>query len=316
MEVLQSLSDPNDWPMLQGMVHPDVVDSLVRPGWVSDGPEGKYPGLAALRDLCQAVRDTPLQKMLIGRWRQARDAAITNDPDAAQKLLTIWAKELVQVPNALPAQRDALRALRKWGSVWKWELLPLHWDYERPVNYDANEMGQNVRYRYSAKARSMVIAEVKQLGIREATGTVVDPAEVVVSAGLAPAGYKQLRDSLKDANALEFVHRLEEWPSSTVNGHLDAEIIQLLSDFCGPDGDETRRLNPAEADNAYEAIMDVLVGLNFSPFEPKTIHEYEAGAVKVIGLRPATTGRVTRVVRPGLRDKNGQLRLPAEVEVE
>ena len=56
--------------------------------------------------------------------------------------------------------------------------------------------------------------------------------------------------------------------------------------------------------------------LRLRTFAPARYQEYPADWLQVVTERGMVTGRVRRVLRPGLQDEQGRLRVPAVTQVE
>jgi hypothetical protein len=111
--------------------------------------------------------------------------------------------------------------------------------------------------------------------------------------------------------------RISMFPDSAVNGTLAVVAVQFFVEFWAEPGQSWRERDAGRAATFGErlgAFMQHALGL--FPFSPGTYQEFPDGWMQRVGGRGMVTGRVRRVLRPGLQDSQNQLRVPAVVEVE
>ena len=217
------------------------------------------------------------------------------------------AADATGVLTALADRADrALTCLRGWAAGFGVELLPRAWSFASPPSADAlRAEGAEVAAVYRPDDPAGAVVRVKAFGFA-ADGAVVRPAVVSVSAGPAPAGLAELEavadEALRD--------RLRGWRAASLAGTAEAAAIETFVEFwdtrpAGPD--------PAVADQ-LAAVLHGAFGL--APFYPANFQDRPPGWVRAEGGGRMTTGRVRAVLRPGLTDRAGEMRVPARVVVE
>jgi hypothetical protein len=111
--------------------------------------------------------------------------------------------------------------------------------------------------------------------------------------------------------------RISAFPDAAVNGTLGVVAVQFFVDFWAELGEPWRQHEPESAAGFAERLCCFLQhALGLFTFASATYQEFPDGWLQRIGARGMVTGRVRRVVRPGLQDAQNQLRVPALVEVE
>ena len=104
---------------------------------------------------------------------------------------------------------------------------------------------------------------------------------------------------------------------AALKGALESAAVQFYVDFWGPDGDSWRQRDPARAGQFAERLAFFLEKeLRLSSFAPARYQDFPPDWLEVRAERGMVTGRVRRVLRPGLQDERGRLRVPAMVQVE
>lgn len=111
--------------------------------------------------------------------------------------------------------------------------------------------------------------------------------------------------------------RIGVFPECVVNGTLAVVAVQVFVDFWAELGDEWRKRDGGSARAFADRLASFLQhALGLFTFSPMTYQEFPDGWLQRVGGRPMVSGRVRRVLRPGLQDGQNQLRVPALVEVE
>jgi hypothetical protein len=148
--------------------------------------------------------------------------------------------------------------------------------------------------------------------------TVFRPAVVEVSAGPLPAGFEDLEQAgerLPRGNELR--RRVAGLRGAAEGDYLREAVLGLYSDFWGDAGNDARDADPdaaSEVGDRLNALLADAYGLR--PFFPVNVHDLPSGWITVASGSRVMTGVVTRVLRPGLQDDHGHLRIPAVVEVD
>lgn len=128
--------------------------------------------------------------------------------------------------------------------------------------------------------------------------------------------FGEMLDMTRDTEPV--VHeRISAFPHAAVNGTLGVVAVQFFVDFWAELGQPWREREPERAAAFGERLCGFLQhALGLFPFAPASYQEFPDGWLQRVGGRGMVTGRVRRVVRPGLQDAQNQLRVPALVEVE
>jgi hypothetical protein len=151
-------------------------------------------------------------------------------------------------------------------------------------------------------------------------GEAVRACAASASAGPAPAGLGDLEEGIRGAEAgcwEEVRRRLRGWRQACLDDTLELAAVGLYTDFFGEFGDAARRDDPDRAAAFAEKLLGVMEqGFGLTAFRPKSYLDFPDGWMERASRRGMVSGRVTRVLRPGLKDAAGDLRVPALVEVE
>lgn len=176
--------------------------------------------------------------------------------------------------------------------------------------------GVTVRQTFAA-ARVGTVLTTNRAGFRTAD-EVFRPAVVEVSLGPAPAGFNELEKAAERLPAGSELRRAVAGLRAAAHGnYLREAVLQLYSDVWGEMGMTARNTDPAataEVGARLAALLTDAFGLR--PFHPVNVHDFPSGWISVAAGSRVMTGVVTRVLRPGLQDDHGNLRIPAVVEVE
>jgi hypothetical protein len=145
------------------------------------------------------------------------------------------------------------------------------------------------------------------------------PARLVVPQP-APPGFHVLRRLLHppegDAEAAVW-NRVNEWKQAAKNGTLELAAVQFFVDFWGELGDLLRKTDPDKAREVARLLAELMPGeFKLYPFYPVAFQDYPDGWLQRLPGPNMVTGKVLRVVRPGLQDEQQHIRVPALVEVE
>ncbi len=258
--------------------------------------------------------------------RMAEFATGTDDPAGlAADVLDAFASLAVGPLGKLTRERTAwldsvLDCIRGWFAGHDVRIMPNPWSFANPPTPDDLQgSGVTVAVVYRTEEPLGQVIRVKNFGMAH-RDRVLRPAAVSVSSGVAPSGLPELEELLTEtthAAVRELADRLREWRSASLAGRLESAAVEVFVLYW----DRLRGLWSAEAPDASAAFGERLAAFlieNFSlaPFYPTTFQERPAGWVQLIDGARMTTGRVREVVRPGLADRDGELRVPARVNVE
>jgi hypothetical protein len=280
--------------------------------------------LRAALDLEPAVAAVPgvapLLQGLVGAEREAyaRGSPVADPVKALRPVLEGFAQA---APKVAPAQADALLdGLRRYAATHKLEILPRHWSRGavlRREDLAADETEGAVVF-FDARPAGEVVAVVRLglsgQGVREQSG-------VRISGGPAPEGYPELVKlaAAGGAPAADFLTKLRSWPASRLEAedHLDIEAVDLFVAFHDPAGDPWRAADPGAAQAFGQAIGRILESaFGLVLFSPRSMQEHPPSWLDVRNSDAVVSGRVRRVLRPGLKYPDGRLRIPAIVTLE
>ncbi len=158
---------------------------------------------------------------------------------------------------------------------------------------------------------------VRQFGL--ATGDeILRPAQVVVSAGRPPTGVGELdalAGSAPGAGGEALRSMLADLRPAALAGNIQRGLVAVFSAYWDAAA-EWGLVDPAGADRFREVLPDCMAAGNLSVFTPGGAFDHPVGWVEVSPTCRLVTGRITRVVCPGLLGEGGRLWRPARVEAE
>jgi hypothetical protein len=276
----------------------------------------------AAESIRQLVSSTPAFRNL-----QPQVDALVRAGEATEKVAnTELAISLLDGLAAIPPSSDLASALdslleqsRRWCAPCGWEILPRGWSFQSsPLPEEPPREHQHVQYEFHAAPRGSII-RVKRFGLAQGDN-VLRECELAVSVGPEPAGYAELAEFLTKRGPIgskPFRERLKSWPEAAVTGTLEMVAVQFFVDFWGALGEELRSRDPESAQELSSRLIAVLrQNWKLYPFYPAAYQDHPDGWLQRAPGRNMVTGRVRRVLRPGLQDEEGHLRVPALVEVE
>lgn len=291
-----------DWPTATSRTTDEPFDTVVevRPDGsvtLSDGPVSV--AFAAFHELYDATRDEH-SWWAGGRWRRARQLCRTPEAAGVARLAGQWIEE------CSPGDAEAEFVCR-WAEACGLTV----------VRADGVDMtGVTVRHVFAAAPAGMVVGGNRagfNIGDEVLRPTVVD-----VSAGPLPVGFTELERAGEELpRGCELRRRVAELRGAAEGNYLREAVLGLYSDFWGDAGTAARDTDPdatADVGDRLSALLADAYGLR--PFFPVNVHDLPSGWITVAPGSRVMTGVVTRVLRPGLQDDHGHLRIPAVVEVE
>jgi hypothetical protein len=219
-----------------------------------------------------------------------------------------WSELTIFARGVLAQHHVVVELVREPTQPIEWYEMPIEQDVPQPV---VERVGLAVRRppgNWLLFPRGRLIIPIS---------TIVYPAATIDA---MPEGYRDLLESVTDpANDFEdeLLRRLNEWPAAAADNSLDIVAVQFYVDFWHGIHERWRRDaldHAAIFVSRLEYFLQHALGL--FPFCPVTYQDFPDGWLQRIPGPPMVTGRVRRVVRPGLQDDQNQLRLPALVEVE
>ncbi|MDG2013752.1 MAG: hypothetical protein P8J33_09620, partial [Pirellulaceae bacterium] len=232
-------------------------------------------------------------------------------------------RELVQLiadesiwPEAAISQRDQfLAATRRWADIYRYKLIPEMFTYaESAVPAGDKEELESIFCDVSEVGRAIV----SQFGILDPQGSALQKEKCVISAGPPPAGYEQLKAALITEDGLQQLCGLmEQWPAQRVKSEralhnaIKGEFFDAL--FKAIDNLD----DAAKAAQIQEIFAETLKSeLSAFLFSPTRIGDVDDGWWKPINRSETMSGKIKKVIKPGLRDNKGLLIAPAVVELD
>ena len=272
---------------------PHATDSRVT---LSDGPVSATT--EAFAGLFRMTADDP-RWWDGGRWAEARGSSQSPDAGRVAMLAGRWLDECQPTD-------DQVEAVCGWAEACGLTVV-------RADSPDAP--GVTVQQVFAAAPVGTVLGG-NRVGFRTAE-TVFRPAVVEVSLGQAPAGFSELEQAGEGLPSCELRRLVAELRAAAEGSYLREAALQLYTDFWGDAGVNARATDAdatAEVGERLNTLLADAYGLR--PFHPVNVHDFPSGWITVAAGSRVMTGVVTRVLRPGLQDDHGHLRIPAVVEVE
>ncbi|HLW65983.1 MAG TPA: hypothetical protein VKS79_11800 [Gemmataceae bacterium] len=276
----------------------------------------------AAESIRQLISSTPAIRSLEAPANAIIKASQNLEQQASVELAASFLDALAGIqPTA--ENESALEAMleqtRRWCAEFGWAILPRDWRFQsasRPQ--DAQPRSQHVQLEFHPAPPGSVI-RVTRFGLAQGDEVLCE-CELAVSAGPEPAGYADLADLLTHRTPIggnAFRERLQAWPEAAMAGTLEMTAVQMFVDFWGALGESLRNRNREAAQEFSSRLTDVLrQNWRLYPFYPAAYQDHPDGWLQRAPGRNMVTGRVRRVLRPGLQDEEGHLRVPALVEVE
>lgn len=290
-EQMRSLAMANDW--LAAVEAPAHALVEIAASGSSDGADSAAGSF--LDAVVQAIADT----------HHGTDAAVS-----FRKLPKPHAAVLEQM----------LGHARRWCGHFGLEILPRGWSFLQPLEHGELQSDErSCAYLFRPDEKRGSVYRVRTFGLKQGDRALRECA-VSVSAGAAPAGLAELEEVIKvaaDHGEEVLLERLRGWREAAFQSTLDLVIVQFFVDFWGELGEELRQQHPDLARDFSMRLFDVLkLEFKLYPFYPVAYQEHPDGWLQRVSGRSMVSGRVRRILRPGLQDENGQLRVPALVDVE
>lgn len=257
---------------------------------------------------------TQIQNQLFG--------SLLGRDDPATVAITI-ADRLIELANPDPRRLawldQVFGTLRGWGCGVGIRFLPANWSFSASPTVDTLDTdGVELVPVYKQDLPKGVPVRVKVLGV--ATGeTILRPAIVPLSAGPVPNGLAELEDELHDLNGpiVDTLRgQLLSWRAASLKGIFESAAVDTFVHFWDELSQPLREEQPERVDAITRNLALVMTAsLGYTLLEPTHFLDCPEGWVQIAEGR-LTSGRVRRVLRPGLSDADRKLRTPAVVEVE
>lgn len=278
-----------------------------------DGPAG--PAAAVWAEVAALPADAPLRAAARAWVADILAGRPADDPDPLAGLLVALGDT---DPSAVASPDAVLAAVRSWAAANGWAVLPADWSYAGGGAAPAAGEGLAVRAVFRRDTPAGQAVRVKRFGL-VAAGRVVTPGEVVVSAGPPPHGLTDLEALAAAAPgpaAAELGAAFQGLRPAGAGGYLELAALDLYTRFWDGVRPAWEAADPAGADRFGRGLGVLMAeGFGLAGFAPANFRDHPDGWVLVPPGTRMTTGRVTRVLRPGLTAA-GELRVPARVEAE
>ncbi len=223
-----------------------------------------------------------------------------------------------KVGKVAPAWDEFLKRVREWASGLGFIVLPEEWTFAGGGSASEPVHGLNAKVVFRRDVPPGRIAKVKAFGLL-GPGGVDHTGEIVVSAGEPPLGLTELEalvEPLEGEAGEDLRGAFRALRPAGAGGFLELAAIDLFTRFWD-------QVQPAWSATDSEAASKFADGLNAMLREsfklemilPTNYRDHPAGWVFVPPGTRMISGRVVRVLRPGLASA-GELRVPARVEAE
>jgi hypothetical protein len=148
---------------------------------------------------------------------------------------------------------------------------------------------------------------VKQFGLTQGD-EILQPLKVSYSAGPAPIGFTELEQAVtQEPSAADLVPLLKGWRLASFEGALEHAAIDFYLQFW----------SQPRPEQLQELVLIVLQeGFQLVPFYPTRVQDHPSEALQLVDSTRMVSGRIREVLRPGLLDGEGHLRVPARVIAE
>jgi hypothetical protein len=281
----------------------------------SDAPADARDPAAATREAAARL-DRPAVREAVEKLAAAAAAAA----DPAEPLLALL-DAMLPPPADAEAADALLDRLRSWATGLGFEVRPAGWSYrlKPPFGTAILDGGTSFAYFHKDIPRGTPY-RLLSFGLRHGDA-VVRPAGVAVSAGPPPEDFGELVALVRGQTAVPgttgLADGLHRWQQAALDGTLENVAVQFFVEYWGQLGRPLREHAPALAADFARLLAGVLrKAFGLQAFAPTRFDEHPAGWAEVTPGSPGRTGRVRTVLRPGLLDGQGCLRVPALVEVE
>jgi hypothetical protein len=219
----------------------------------------------------------------------------------------------------LAARDDLLSLVRGWAGDIGLGVVPEDWSFAAGGTAPpADAPGVTAKPVFRRDVSAGRIARVKAFGLVRGD-EVIRPAEVVISAGPPPPGLTELEaaaEAIPGPAGDEVRAAFRDLRPAGAGGFGELAAVELFTRFWDRAYPEWAAVDPVAAAAFADGLGRMLAaGYGLAAFAPLHYRDHPAGWVVVPAGTRMTTGRVVRVLRPGLVAGDA-LRLPARVEAE
>ncbi len=223
---------------------------------------------------------------------------------------------------AAEALDAALAALRAAAAADDATLVPGFWTYSG--EWDESRLADGppceTSLKFSDREPVGRLLGVERFSWGRGDGSPGRPGRVGVSVGPKVPWVYACYNAAKAANlpALDpMLARISTWLKHLLRGTFDDELKDFYLAAHDDLGAPWRAADEAGFERFRDHLHEALAERRgYAPFSPSRRDEYPWNWVVTVGAAASETGRVRRVVRPGLQDAQGRLICPAVVEVD
>ncbi len=230
-------------------------------------------------------------------------------PPGSNQLLSVL-DALAAFDGAPDIRERILAAVRLWSATGGWLIMP----GDQPVR----GTGINVKPIFKRDSPAGKVLRVRTYGLQGPAG-LIRSAEIVTSAGPPPNGLTELEAAASQVPGEvgeELRNAFRGLRVAGAEGYLEAAVVDLFVLFWERVRPMWIDIDPALAGTFGDDLVSLLRDtFALYPFSPANYRDYPSDWVTVPPGTRMSTGRVKRVLRPGLTS-SGTLRLPACVEAE
>ena len=310
---------PLTQPGLRGVFHAETLGTVVAAERVSNDPAaacftvslGPVPSAASAAYDLVALSAEPAWRAALAPPLDAVWSGVTLD--AAWLSAVLDAVTLPDSPVSAATAEPALARLAEWCGA----TLIGAAGYDRAADEAVTGVRAVPVFRKAEPVGALV--RVRSFGL-VAGGTVVRPAEVVVSAGALPPGCADLEallPAVPEAVRGELKSALAGLRPAGLHGYLELAAVELFQLYWGRVRPAWHAADPEGAEGFAHALTHLLDGpFGVRPFAPGNVFDHPDGWVTLPPGCRVTSGRVVELLAPGLLDAAGGLRLPAHAVAE
>jgi hypothetical protein len=240
-------------------------------------------------------------------------------PDVLARLLDRLGALDPPEPDGIASRDTLLSALRDWAAADELTIHPDGWTFaDGGLAPAPDTAGVAVKAVFRRDVPAGRVAKVKAFGLTGPDGP-LRTGEVVVSAGPPPHGLTELEaaaESVPGPTGEELREAFRGLRPAGAGGYLELAGVDLFTRFWDHVRPVWTNTNPAAAETFAEGLRVMLrEAFGLETFAPLNYRDHPTGWVNVPPGTRMSSGRVTRVIRPGLASGD-VLRVPARVEAE
>lgn len=228
-------------------------------------------------------------------------------------------------PETMDPRDRLLETIRAWSNLSEMAIVPERWSFSSQATADVlpSDMLTDPQFDGQASRGRLVLT---QFGLFRRAPTLsaesIAECKAHLSAGSAPSQYDDFRRRVlavaaRISDVKPLSDSLATWPKFAIEGNLEYAAQQLYVEFWKLLGGAFAAANAAEFLELRERL-DAFLETDFGllVFYPRSCHDHPERWLTIVSSQRIVTGRVTRIVRPGMTDRRNAIRFPAIVEVD